>query len=113
MGEFHTSRPCPESERQVIERYTFDLPHLRTSNEAEWAALCRGLLALQEHGITGKVYVVGDSRLVLNQFTGQWRVWADNLRPLYQEARGRAEALDCELICEWRPRHVLVTWLGH
>jgi len=113
LGEVHLYRYCPESRRRLVERYTFDLPYLRTSNEAEWAALCRGLLALKEHGITGQVVIVGDSRLVLNQFTGQWQVWADNLRPLYQEARERLKALDCAVFCEWRPRHVIEAWLGH
>lgn len=97
-----------------MERYIFDLPHLRTSNEAEWAALCRGLSALLEHGPDGDVVaIVGDSKLVLNQFTGRWEVWAENLEPLYREAMELLEELDYEVVCHWRPRHVVEAYLGH
>lgn len=116
LWEFTVYSPCPESRRRLAERCTFDLPDLRTSNEAEWASLCRGLLAVQEHGAMGAVAIVGDSRLVLNQFTGRWRVWAENLRPLYQEAQelaGELRERGCELFCEWRPRHVTAAYLGH
>lgn len=116
VGQFTMYKPCPESWRRLAERYTFDLPDLSTSNESEWASLCRGLSAILEHGADGDLVIVGDSRLVLNQFTGRWRVWAENLKPLHQEALALFEQLEgrgCAIFCEWRPRHVVAAFLGH
>lgn len=113
VGEIHMYRYCPRSWRRLVERYTFDLPDLCTSNEAEWAAFCRGLSALQDHNVEGRVVLVGDSDLVLNQFAELWQVWADNLRPLRDEAWALRDMLDCDFEIEWRPRHVIAAYLGH
>lgn len=116
VRQFTLYTPCPESKRRLVERYTFDLPDLRTCNQSEWASLCRGLLALVEQGVDGDVVIVGDSRLVLNQFTGRWACWAEHLQPLYREALGLSERLkaqNCAIFCEWRPRHAIAAYLGH
>lgn len=118
LGVFHLGkRACPEAVRREVVRWPlFALPHLNTSNESEWGALCLGLSALLEVGPVGKVVVVGDSKLVLNQITGRWRVWAEGLKPLHREARALLAAFDsfgCEVQFEWRPRHAIETWLGH
>ena len=57
-----------------------------TVNEGEWRGLRLGLraaAALNAH----EVNVIGDSKLVLNQISGEWDVKCDNLRADYEECR--------------------------
>ncbi|KAG8457838.1 hypothetical protein KFE25_005107 [Diacronema lutheri] len=62
-----------------------------TNNEAEYAALIRGLAQARELG-AGTLVVKGDSQLVIRQMRGEYRVKALNLRPLHDEARDLARA---------------------
>lgn len=57
-----------------------------TNNEAEYQALIRGLESALEKGHT-EVIAEGDSELVVRQVRGQYNVGAENLVPLYEEAR--------------------------
>jgi len=64
-----------------------------TNNEAEYAALLRGLVEARELGYT-VVEAVGDSQLVVKQVEGDWRCRAENLKPLRDEAVEVAETFD-------------------
>ena len=57
-----------------------------TNNEAEYRALIRGLKCALERG-HDDVIAQGDSELVVRQVRGQYNVGAENLIPLYEEAR--------------------------
>ncbi len=62
-----------------------------TNNVAEYRAL---LLALEEAGrhAPGSLTVYSDSELLVRQLKGEYKVKAEHLRPLYQEACRRLRA---------------------
>jgi ribonuclease HI len=61
----------------------------RTNNQAEYAALLLGLEA--SHAYTkGRVTVGSDSKLMVNQMKGEWRVKAPELRILHTDAQAKA-----------------------
>ncbi len=64
-----------------------------TNNVAEYRGLIAGMLRAVELGIRN-LTVVGDSKLVIEQMKGAWRVRAEGLRPLHEEARRIARGFD-------------------
>ena len=56
-----------------------------TNNEAEYDGVINGLKVAKRLGIR-RIIVEGDSLLVLKQLQGLYKVKAQNLKPLYQEA---------------------------
>ncbi|KWX10668.1 hypothetical protein TR74_02250, partial [Carbonactinospora thermoautotrophica] len=58
-----------------------------TNNVAEYRGLIAGLRAAREVDPDAKVEVRMDSRLVVEQVTGRWKVNNPGLRPLVAEAR--------------------------
>lgn len=90
-----------------------------TSNQAEYMALLDGLrqllVLLEESGRRKEeidLEVRGDSRLVINQLAGRWRVRHPALRPLFDEAR-RMLAGFRQVRLLWTPRAASVDILGH
>jgi len=73
-----------------------------TNNEAEYQGLIFLLQELVARDIK-KVLIFGDSKLVVCQVNNEWRVNADNLRPLYFEARKYVKMLDTYKLV-WVPR---------
>lgn len=71
-----------------------------TNNEAEYTALIRGLECALEQGHS-TVIAEGDSQLVVRQVRGQYNVGAENLIPLYEEARELVRKFD-----DFEIRHV-------
>lgn len=63
-----------------------------TNNVAEYTAAVRSLEYLVQAGYHGPVEVYGDSQLVVRQFTGEYRVRAEHLRPYHErlQALGRS-----------------------
>ena len=57
-----------------------------TNNVSEYMALIDGLQMAIEHNITN-INIEGDSQLIINQMTGKYNVKAENLKPLYEEAK--------------------------
>ena len=60
-----------------------------TNNEAEYRALIAGLQAALEAGVT-RLLVRLDSELLVQQATGNYRVKAANLKPLFERLRALA-----------------------
>lgn len=56
-----------------------------TNNEAEYAGLITGLQCARSLGIE-KIVAQGDSKLILQQVEGKWKVKAPHLRQYYDEA---------------------------
>ena len=90
-----------------------------TNNEAEYLALIAGLEKLhQELRQTGvdpaqvHLKVSGDSRLVINQVKGQWKIRSPRLRQLHARARGLLEPLG-QVQLRHHPRRVSLRALGH
>lgn len=73
-----------------------------TNNVAEYTALVEGLRAAAALGASS-VDVRMDSKLVVEQMSGRWKIKNATLQPLALEARGVAEAFD-RISYQWIPR---------
>lgn len=57
-----------------------------TNNEAEYNALIDGLTACRAY-TKGPIQCFSDSKLMVNQLAGTWKVKSDSLRVLYNQAK--------------------------
>jgi probable phosphoglycerate mutase len=73
-----------------------------TNNVAEYRGLIAGLLAAKELGVT-HVEVRMDSKLVVEQMAGRWKIKHPAMKPLAEEAAGLVRAFD-GVSFEWIPR---------
>jgi ribonuclease H / adenosylcobalamin/alpha-ribazole phosphatase len=73
-----------------------------TNNVAEYRGLIAGLSAAAELGAR-RVVVRMDSKLVVEQMSGRWRVNHESMRPLNREAERLRSRFD-EVSFEWIPR---------
>ncbi len=89
-----------------VQRFTF--PDAKTSNEAEYRTLIE-LLSILQPGSAPTVYT--DSKLMRGQLARGWRVRAENLKPLYRQARELLQLTRARLT--WVPRKQIVARLGH
>jgi probable phosphoglycerate mutase len=64
-----------------------------TNNVAEYRGLIEGMRRAGELGVR-RLTVHGDSKLVIEQMKGAWRVRAEGLRALHDEARGIARRFE-------------------
>jgi ribonuclease HI len=71
-----------------------------TNNVAEYRALLLGIELAKELGAE-EVEFVGDSKLIVEQVKGNWKVKQDHLRPLHTKARDALRELPA-----WSIRHV-------
>lgn len=75
-----------------------------SSNIAEWAAVRNGLLYLKDQKWSGTLEIYGDSKLVINQLTGEYKVRKDTLIPYYNECKSLLESLQWS--ATWIPREL-------
>lgn len=64
-----------------------------TNNQAEYRAVIEGLRLAKEHGAS-RVLVRSDSKLLVEQLKGAWKVKHAGLKPLHAQARAAARAFD-------------------
>lgn len=64
-----------------------------TNNVAEYRGIIEGMRRAGELGVR-RLTVHGDSKLVIEQLKGAWRVRAEGLRGLYDEARALARTFE-------------------
>lgn len=86
-----------------------------TNNEAEYRSLIAAFEQLaSEVADTSslQVEVFGDSKLVLEQLAGRWKVRAANLAPIWREARAAAARFGA-VRYTWHSRDHSVDLLGH
>ena len=57
-----------------------------TNNVAEYLGCFHGVQACIQEGIKN-VTIYGDSKLVIEQISGRWKVKSDNIRPIYNEIK--------------------------
>jgi len=74
-----------------------------TNNVAEYVGVICALEWLVRHGYTGEVHIRGDSQLVQRQFTGEYQVRAEHLRP-YHDRLMQLVASFRAVRFEWVPR---------
>jgi len=72
-----------------------------TNNVAEYRGLIAGLELVREHAPDAQVEVRMDSKLVVEQMAGRWKVKHPGMRPLALEARGLAPP---RVVWTWVPR---------
>lgn len=77
---------------QVVARLSNYLGR-QTNNYAEYQGLLAVLAWAAEHGAR-RLRVVSDSELMVRQMSGRYKVSSPALRPLWEDARRRAAALD-------------------
>jgi ribonuclease HI len=82
-----------------------------TNNVAEWSALILAATLLKD--TPGKITIMGDSQLVINQANGLWRLKDDYLRILASEYFKIAKRLDLELKYVPRERNLAGRYLEH
>jgi ribonuclease HI len=74
-----------------------------TNNVAEYSALIRALQAIKKLGFDKeKILLRSDSKLLVSQMKGKWKVRGARIVPLYSEATELAKGLD--MIFQWIPR---------
>jgi ribonuclease HI len=86
----------------VIKEISRKLDGIGTNNEAEYSAFIEGLKQAINLGWTD-IVVQGDSKLVVNQVAGSWKVNKDNLKPLNAEAKLLLSKFQSAKV-EWIPR---------
>ncbi|KAG2445321.1 hypothetical protein HYH02_008787 [Chlamydomonas schloesseri] len=67
-----------------------------TNNEAEYTALLEGLRMAKRLGVR-RLEAKGDSKLVVMQVEGKWKVNAENLRPLREAVMQEVRGLDFKI----------------
>lgn len=79
-----------------------------TNNEAEYTALVAGLEEALRLG-ADEVEVTSDSELMVRQVNGQYRMKAENLRPLLEEAQRLMARFKSASISHARREHPMIT----
>jgi ribonuclease HI len=87
---------------------------LQTNNVAEWSALMYGLMNVLPQIVTckrdhkvAKLFLHGDSQLVLRQLTGEYGITKPYLRYYYDKCRAIVERIEqegVEVITDWEKR---------
>ncbi|MFX3622755.1 MAG: ribonuclease H family protein [Ectobacillus sp.] len=74
---------------------------LSNNNEAEYAALLYGMQILEELGIQyQQITLRGDSQVVLNQLSGEWPCYEENLNRYLDKIEDKSRQLKLKLIYE-------------
>jgi len=93
--------------------FQFDLSEeARTSNEAEYLAVIKGLEEVQKEFPGASVLVRSDSKLVVMQCRRKWKVKARNLLPLRNQILQMASAFE-SVTFQWISRRETEALLGH
>lgn len=79
----------------------------RTNNVAEYCALGRGLKCIQDdYPNLDKLLVNGDSKLVINQISGEWNCKSHHLAKLRDRVRKLIKKIPAKIEFEWVPRNM-------
>lgn len=103
----------------TAEAVRLEFPGRTTNNEAEYYSLLHGLRAilaeLQQLDLdpaAATVRVLSDSKLVVEQVSGRWKVKHEGLKPHHREAVNLLRRFGSWRL-EWHPRAESVRMLGH
>lgn len=111
-GSYDIERNGELFERKIEMQYGDNM----TNNQAEYISLIRGLRAIAENPSVdpakAKVIIRGDSKLVISQITGVWKVKNANMQPLWAEAGGLLTEFG-SWEAHWHDRSNSVRKLGH
>jgi len=69
-----------------------------SNNQAEYEGVIKGVEYLVENGIScDKLYIRGDSQIVIRQLDGEYNVNSQNIIPYYNEAKDALNQLGCDI----------------
>jgi ribonuclease HI len=85
-----------------LEEISEPIGSVKDHHVAEYRALIRGLEAARSRGI-GHLRVCLDSALLVNQLNGRWKVKAEHLRPLHEQAVSLIQQF-ADITITWVPR---------
>ncbi|MBE0069813.1 ribonuclease HI family protein [Thermoanaerobacterium thermosaccharolyticum] len=74
---------------------------IHTNNEAEYMALLELLNSAYKHGVK-EILIHGDSQLVIEQITGNWKLKQESLRPYYNQCKDMLFYMHASF--KWIPR---------
>jgi ribonuclease HI len=86
----------------VVEGYEY-LGYNVSCNQAEYHGLINGLRMVEDNLDVDRLYVRGDSEIVIKQLNGEYQVRSPNIYPLYEEADQLLGGLN---IYEYTARHI-------
>lgn len=75
-----------------------------TNNVAEYTALKEGILQYLKLGGKGPLQVYGDSKLVISQMSGKWKVKNQNLAAIHKQINEIIKKHDIKVKFDWVPR---------
>ena len=111
-GSFDIMRNGELFDRQIEMPFGDNL----TNNQAEYMSLIGALKSIMSHKeidpLAIEVVIRGDSKLVISQITGVWKVKNANMQPLWAEARGILAEIG-KWSALWHDRSNSVRILGH
>ena len=97
---YDLDRPDARDERATPDASISDYLGIQTNNVAEYTAVVRALELATELGAR-EVHLLLDSKLIVEQLAGRWRVKDTKLIPLWTSARRSLAAFD-----RWSATHV-------
>jgi ribonuclease H / adenosylcobalamin/alpha-ribazole phosphatase len=97
---FDLARADARDDRAIPDASISDYLGVQTNNVAEYTGVVRALELARELGAT-EVHLLLDSKLIVEQLTGRWRVKDAKLIPLWSAARTTLAGLD-----RWSATHV-------
>ena len=100
-----------DSNGNLIDKISFLLPEANSSNEAEYYSLSYLITWLEANNLPSEkdgCIIYSDSRLMINQVNGYWKVRASNLQVLVDKIK-----LPPYTKLDWVDRNRIVDVLGH
>jgi ribonuclease HI len=97
---FDLGRPDARDDRAVPDASISDYLGIQTNNVAEYTGVMRALVLAAELGAR-EVHMLLDSKLIVEQLAGRWRVKDSKLIPLWTAARKTLAGFD-----RWSATHV-------
>jgi len=77
----------------------------KTNNQAEWLAFIEALRFVVENQRNYETYIIaGDSKLVIEQFNGRWRIKDAKLLALNHQAKELFNQITASVTVQWIPR---------
>lgn len=103
---------CENGDAEPVIIRKQDLQQYKTNNDAEWLAVREALQYAAKYHTNMPLIIYSDSRLVVNQYNGEWKAKLARHHRLRDECRLIAEGLKF-VVLQWVPRTVNVEKLGH
>lgn len=99
---------CRVEDGVITDHDTFPLPTARTNNEAEY----QSLLVLLDRGCERDSVIRSDSKLIVEQSNGRWKIKERHLRDYCEQVK-RLLNSNGKHTLEWVPRGEVESYLGH